>query len=331
LRNAAVVFVAIAFALVASSAAQSQTIWQTVASNPEFSLLGQFLTQANLVSALSNPSAGLTVFAPTNAAFAKLSPQIAAYLANPTHSAQLSAVLLSHVCPFLLSAITCIFIGLTPFRIMVQVVNAVVYSSRLTDGLTVATLSGQWVTFRVRNAGLAGVRVSVNASDVTTADVAASNGVIHIVDRVLLPSQFSLVPPTATIGALASQTPQLSFLFSALRVSGLAPVFLGNGTFTVFAPVDSAFTPEIRKALLSDANLLANVLKYHVLGAVVPSTSLSDGLAAASLQGSPVVASRSSFGGQYYTFINDAQVIIPDIAATNGIIHVVDRVLLPPN
>jgi uncharacterized surface protein with fasciclin (FAS1) repeats len=83
--------------LVATARAGQLTIWQTVAANPDFSLLAKFLTQANLVAALDAPSAGLTVFAPTNEAFSQLNSQITAYLANPAHAAQLSSVLLSHV------------------------------------------------------------------------------------------------------------------------------------------------------------------------------------------------------------------------------------------
>jgi transforming growth factor-beta-induced protein len=209
-------------------------------------------------------------------------------------------------------------------------VQGVVYSSQLKDGLAVNTLSGLGVTFLVRVGGYSGMHISVNASDVTTADISASNGVIHVIDRVILPSRFALVPPTNSIGNLAIQSPNLSYLLSALKTSGLAPTFFQNGTFTVFAPVDSAFTPLIRTAFRLNPALLVQVLKYHVLTAVAPSTSLFDGLQATTLGGDSIRISESAFGDKSFTFVNDAQVILADNTATNGVVHFIDRVLFPP-
>ena len=100
---------------------------------------------------------------------------------------------------------------------------------------------------------------------------------IFTYDHVILPSLFNLVAPTSYIAQLTAKTPQLSFLNAALKTTGLDRVFFQNGTFTVFAPVNAAFTPDVQKILLADKDLLVRVLKYHVVGSVLPSTSIADG------------------------------------------------------
>ena len=119
-------------------------------------------------------------------------------------------------------------------------------------------------------------------------------------------------------------------LEAAVIAADLVGALSGEGPFTVFAPTDSAFAalPEgLLDTLLADpSGDLTNILLYHVLGAAVPSDSLSDGQTAMTLQGSDVTVTIDSSG----VFINDAMVVLTDIMADNGIVHVIDAVLVPP-
>jgi uncharacterized surface protein with fasciclin (FAS1) repeats len=119
-------------------------------------------------------------------------------------------------------------------------------------------------------------------------------------------------------------------LATALTEAGLVETLQGEGPFTVFAPTDEAFAalPEgTLEALLADPEQLTSVLLYHVVAGEVPSTEVVNLDEAETVQGEPV-SIRTDMGSVY---LNDAQVILPDVVASNGIIHVIDSVLLPPS
>lgn len=146
-----------------------------------------------------------------------------------------------------------------------------------------------------------------------------------------LQSTAVLLPPSATdtIVDIAVATPEVfSTLVSLVTEAGLVEALSGEGPFTVFAPTDEAFAAvpqETLDALLADTDLLTSVLLYHVVPGNVLSTDLSDGATAATLEGSEVAVTIDGDG----VFINDALVANADILASNGVIHIIDKVLIP--
>jgi len=204
--------------------------------------------------------------------------------------------------------------------LLYHVLGSVVTSSDLSDGLTATTLQGSTVTIMVTG----GVRI--NDANVIVADVEASNGIVHVIDAVLLPDV-----DLPSIVEIAAADDTFSTLVAAVSAADLVDTLSGEGTFTVFAPTNDAFAdlPDgTLDTLLQPENVqqLTDILLYHVLGSVVTSSDLSDGLTATTLQGSTVTIMVT--GG---VRINDANVIVADVEASNGIVHVIDAVLLPPS
>lgn len=260
------------------------TIVDVAVADGRFTTLAGALMSADLVGALSGEGP-FTVFAPTDAAFAKLPPGTLTSLTP----AQLTTILKYHVLS-----------GRAPS------------SSLMTKPVdTLAELSAF--------VSVEGATVKVNDANVTTADVQASNGVIHVIDTVLLPP--NLVEAAQYAGAFST-------LISAVGTAGLADALTDpNATLTVFAPTDAAFAalPEGTVAGLSMMQL-ADVLKYHVLPTEVLSTQLVAGKVDTLLTGAQLTVSLT--GG---AMVNDAKVVIADVRTTNGVIHAIDKVLLPPN
>ncbi len=141
-------------------------------------------------------------------------------------------------------------------------------------------------------------------------------------------SACATTPPLASIAETAARTPQLSTLSRLIGEAGLTATLQGPGPFTVFAPNDEAFKavpPETLAKLAKDKDLLKSVLTYHVLPGKVTSAELKSG-SAKTVQGASVALSKA---GNFVT-IEDAVVVTADVPATNGVIHIVDRVLIPP-
>ena len=313
---------------IAVAQSEPQDIVAIAAGNPDFSTLVSLVQEAGLVEALQVGSAlgDVTVFAPTNAAFAKVPQEVLdALLAD---KALLTAVLTYHVVP------------------------GKVMSTDLSDGLTATTAQGEDVTFKVADG-----KVAVNDANVVAADIAASNGVIHVIDSVLVPQAVAdalaaqtAATPEATAEVVAAATPEAtaeaapttdivdtavaagSFmkLLAAAEAAGLVDALKGEGPLTVFAPTDEAFAaiPEgTMAALMSDpTGDLKNILLYHVVSGAVLSSDLADGATADTLQGAPVTFKV----GDGKVAVNDANVVTPDIKTSNGVIHVIDKVLMPP-
>lgn len=117
-------------------------------------------------------------------------------------------------------------------------------------------------------------------------------------------------------------------LVAAVQAAGLVETLTGPGPFTVFAPTDDAFAAlpaGTVEGLLADPVALAAILTYHVIAGAVPSSALTEGMTAATVNGAEVTFTLE--GGAK---INGANIVAADIAATNGVIHVIDAVLLPP-
>lgn len=130
---------------------------------------------------------------------------------------------------------------------------------------------------------------------------------------------------------LAASTDALSTLVAAVKAAGLVETLKGNGPFTVFAPTNEAFNalPKGTVATLlkpENKDQLVKILTYHVVPAKVMSTDLKDGQKAGTVQGSNVKVTFSETG----VLINDARVVTADVGAKNGVVHIIDRVILPP-
>jgi transforming growth factor-beta-induced protein len=157
--------------------------------------------------------------------------------------------------------------------------------------------------------------VYVNDAEVTMTDVPASNGVIHVIDRVL-------IPPSGDLVTTAVAADDFTALTGAVTDAGLVET-LSSDTFTVFAPLDAAFDALME---LPTGEALVDVLTYHVIPGAVFSHSLSDGLTVQTVNGASVTFSVSPEGAM----IDDANIVGVDIVTTNGVIHVIDKVIIPP-
>ncbi|MDG2417632.1 MAG: fasciclin domain-containing protein, partial [Saprospiraceae bacterium] len=252
---------------------------------------------ADLAGTLSDLNSNFTVFAPTDDAFAALDPSVLNILTSNADT-KLKNALLYHV------------------------LGAEVMSSDLSDGQTATTLFGQDITVTIdANGG-----VMINNANVIIADIPTFNGVVHVLDAVIL-------PPNATVADVVINSDVHETLEGAVIAADLAGALSDlAGTFTVFAPTDDAFAaldPAVLNILTSNADTkLRRALLYHVLGAEVMSTDLSDGQTATTLFGQDITVTIDANGG---VMINNANVAIADIQTLNGVVHVLDAVILPPN
>ena len=295
---AALAAAAIGASASASTASKSEgdkNIVQTAVAAGQFTTLASLLTKAGLVDTLST-GGPFTVFAPTDAAFAKVPKATLDALAeNP---AQLKSVLLYHVVP------------------------GKVMASDVVKLTSAKTLEGRTVAIKVVDGS-----VYVDKAKVTTPDVTASNGVIHVVDSVLIPKA-APAAPAKNIVQTAVAAGQFKTLASLLTKAGLAATLQGKGPFTVFAPTDAAFAkvPKATLAALGKDNAkLRAVLLYHVVKGKVTAAQAMKLRSAKTLNGKPL-AIRVSAGK---VLVGGATVTRADVMASNGVIHVINKVLIP--
>ena len=251
------------------------------------------LSHAGLVSALQ-ADGPFTVFAPTDDAFAAAGIDLSTFDTDE-ENATLSDILLYHV------------------------VSGAVASSDVTDGMSAEALNGDDLTFTVSDGS-----VMVNDATVTSADVMASNGIIHVIDTVLMPPA-----DLGDIPTVAQGTGIHTSLVAAVVQAELLTTLQGDGPFTVFAPTDDAFAAAgIDLAALDNEEgkaTLTDILLYHVVSGAVPSSAVTDGMSAAAVNGDDL-----SFAVGEGVMVNDANVVLADVPASNGVIHVIDKVLMPP-
>ena len=252
------------------------------------------LAHAGLVETLSGDGP-FTVFAPTDQAFTDAGIDLANFTTDEANQT-LVDILTYHV------------------------ISGDVLSSALTDGMIVETLNGDNVTIGV------GDNVTVNDATVTLADVVSSNGVIHVIDKVLLPPEDG----PGDIPTIASSTGIHNVLVDAIIQAGLLYPLSDEGPYTIFAPTDQAFVDagiDLADYTGEDGiAALGNVLAYHVTMGVVTSGDLSDGQFVTMLNQQQVRVGVTPGG----VIVNDASVTQADIVASNGVIHVIDKVLMPP-
>ncbi len=269
--------------------------------DPQFSILVDAVVAAGLVATLKGPGP-FTVFAPTNAAFVSLLAEL-----NISKD-QLIAdkALLTRVLTY-------------------HVLAANVPAASVPVGKTITTV--ETGVFKIETSG--GLKItdeSNRISNITRTDVAASNGVIHVIDKVLLPSDKDIV-------AMAQSLPDFSILVEAVVAAGLVSTLQGPGPFTVFAPTNDAFASLLdelgvsKDDLFADTALLTKVLTYHVVADRVLKAEVPIGVPITSVQG-------ETFSIDASLMITDqrsrmAGIIATDVFASNGVIHAIDKVILP--
>jgi len=286
------------------SASALPNIVQLAQSVPELSTLVTAVSAGGLVSTLEG-AGPFTVFAPTNDAFNRLPAGVLANLLKPQNKAQLVDILTYHV------------------------VAGNVQSGNLTNGELVPTVEGKSVSVNIETVGGVYLNVGTQSAHVIQANVEASNGVVHLIDAVLLPPS----PASSdNIVQLAQSVSDLSTLVTAVVDAGLAATLSGPGPFTVLAPTNEAFgklNPEFLANLLKPANkdLLVAVLTYHVISGDVYSYQINDGADVPSLD----KGHNLHFGVQYGQIFIDghARVLAANIGASNGVVHLIDNVLIP--
>ena len=269
-------------------------IVDTAVAAGSFKTLAAALEAADLVTALKGKGP-FTVFAPTDEAFAKLPKDTVQTLLKPENKKKLADILTYHVVS-----------GKVPASKVVKVTGA-------------KTLNGQQVDVAVKKDV-----VSVDGAKVVTTDIECSNGIIHVIDAVILPA-------SETIPVVATKAGSFKTLVAAVKAAGLAEALSGKGPFTVFAPTDDAFAklPEgTVETLLKPENKdkLASILKYHVVSGRVYSGEAIKAGEAKTLEGNSVKISAKDDVAK----VNDAKIVATDLDASNGVIHVIDSVILPP-
>ncbi len=273
--------------------ANGKNIVDTAVAAVSFKTLAAALDAAGLVETLKGKGP-FTVFAPTDAAFAALPEGTLKSLLEPKNKGTLQSILTYHVVP-----------GSVASGDVVKLRDAV-------------TLNGQRVDIRVSDDG-----VEIDAAKVTQVDIRCSNGIIHVLDAVILPSTNDIVVTAVKAGKFKT-------LATALEAAGLVEALKGKGPFTVFAPTDEAFARlpagTLESLLLPKGKeQLAAILKYHVVSGRVFSDAAAKGATVATLQGGSL-RTRSENG---QVFVNEARVVGADIDTANGVVHVIDSVLLP--
>jgi transforming growth factor-beta-induced protein len=277
----------------AKSAKTQHDIVDTAVKAGQFDTLVAAVKAAGLVDVLKSDGP-FTVFAPTDEAFAKLPKGTLESLLKPENKDKLAAILTYHVAPGKLTA------------------------SDVTRATGAISANGQWLGFKSSNG-----KVMVDEATVVTADIKCANGVIHVIDQVVLPEQQNIVQVAA--GAKTFNT-----LLTAATKAGLAEALQSDGPFTVFAPTDEAFAKlpaGTLENLLKPENKeqLAKIVKYHVLSGRVYSPAAMKANDAGTLAGQDVRFSRKNDA----LYIDNARILATDIDAANGVIHVIDAVILP--
>ncbi len=329
-RISYLLMVVVAIFLVAFVSAQDEeptiaeiVVASTEAEEPEFTTLLAAIGLADelVLEALSDPEAEFTVFAPTDAAFAALAEALGeeAFAAILDDSDALTDILLYHV------------------------LEGAYYSEDVVDLLEeldgeveAETLNGQYLYIE----GDVEEGIYVDDAQIVIVDIEASNGVIHVIDAVLVPELRTIAE--IVVDSTEAEEPEFTTLLGAIGLADEAVLEALNDAdaeLTVFAPTDAAFAAlaealgeEAFAAVLEDTELLTNILLYHVVPDIIYSDDVVELLEASDnefegemLNGSFVTVTSDEDG----IYINDAQIIVVDIVANNGVIHVIDAVLVP--
>jgi len=282
---------------------QSKTIVETAQADARFSILVEAVVAADLATTLSAPGP-FTVFAPTNDAFAALLTELgvtkAELLANKP---LLTQVLTYHVLP------------------------SKVLQADVPAGRAITTVEGSIFKIDAIGSDLVITDGRNRTAKITATNLETSNGVIHVIDKVILPADKNIVET-----AIAAD-PEFSILVEAVVAANLQGTLSGTGPFTVFAPTNAAFADLLaelgvtKDELLADVPLLTQVLTYHVVSGRVLKADVPVGSAIGTVQG-------GTFTVDAGLAITDqrgrkAGIVATDVLTSNGVIHVIDKVILP--
>ena len=270
----------------------------TLVGDDRFDTLVAAVQAADLVGALSG-SDPLTVLAPTDEAFGMLPDGELDRLLLPENKQELTDILLYHV------------------------IEGAVPAAVVTTLDTADTLLGKPVAIEADETG-----VRINDANVEETDLAAANGIVHVIDAVLLPPADE---PLDLVSTLVGDD-RFDTLVAAVQAADLVGALSGSDPLTVLAPTDEAFgmlpDGELDRLLLPENKQeLTDILLYHVIEGAVPAAVVTTLDTADTLLGKPVAIEADETGVR----INDANVVETDLAAANGLVHVIDAVLLPPN
>ncbi len=259
-----------------------------------FKTLVAAVKAAGLVDTLKGPGP-FTVFAPTDEAFAKLPAEELRRLLKPENQKELQAILTYHV---------------VPGKVMAKDVLRMKSEK---------TVNGASFAIHVR-----GDKVYVDNAQVVKTDIEAGNGIIHVIDSVLIPDMRKDIVDTAIDNG------SFKTLVAALQEAGLVETLRGEGPFTVFAPTDAAFAKlpqDVLKDLLKEENKgkLQKILTYHVLAGEMNDRQVMAAGSAKTVNGKTLGFAMRD-GNAY---IGDAKLVKADIFTRNGVIHVIDTVLIP--
>lgn len=267
------------------------TVVDAAAKRYFFSTLVQAVTDAGLADALSASDATLTVFAPTDEAFSNLPDGLLASLTTE----QLTRILQYHV------------------------LGSEVFAGDLQAEQSAESLLGEdlYITTGEEGAFING------SSEIITTDVDVNNGVIHAINEVLLPNEF------LNIVQIAQKDYNLTSLVTALSDAGLVSTLEGDGPFTVFAPTNAAFEAASNLIGSLSASEVSEVLQYHAAAQELLSGDLSDGQTITTVQGEDITVNIDGEGN--VTLNGSVNVIGVDRQGTNGVVHIIDGVLVPPS
>ncbi|QFU06243.1 Immunogenic protein MPT70 precursor [Pseudoalteromonas sp. THAF3] len=287
----------------------TMNIIETAVASDDFTTLAAALEATNLVATLSDESQEFTVFAPTDAAFAALGQAtIDTLLANPE---VLKEILLQHVVSGSVDSITAFSL----------------------NGQQAQTVSGNQIDITID-----GENDTLKFGDATVimTDIQTTNGIIHVLDTVVV-GEVQVPAPAQSVVDVAVGNGNFSTLVAALQTTGLDTTLADlEREFTVFAPTDAAFEQLDQAtvdALFADAEALSDLLLYHVLP---DATVQSDAAIAVANSEQPMITMANGDTATLslqndMLYIGNAQVTTANVAADNGVIHVIDSVLMPPN
>jgi transforming growth factor-beta-induced protein len=284
----------------------ARNIVEIAAEDGRFTTLVAAVQAAGLAETLSGEGP-FTVFAPTDDAFAALPEGTLDSLLLPENKQQLTDILLYHV---------------VPGKVMAE--DAIALDGQMAD----TALEGKQIAIKE---DMGSVYLNENARVIIT-DIEASNGVIHVIDSVILPPSEDTALETSDIVDTAINDGRFNTLVAAVQAADLVDTLKGEGPFTVFAPTDNAFAalPEgTLDTLLMPENKqqLTDILLYHVVPGKVMAADVVDLTSAPTVLGKDAAVKVED--GR--VFLNDnVEIIITDIETSNGVIHVIDSVLLPP-
>jgi uncharacterized surface protein with fasciclin (FAS1) repeats len=269
-------------------------IIDTAAKADSFKTLAAAIKAAGLVDTLKGKGP-FTVFAPTDEAFAKLPAGTVESLLKPENKDKLVAILTYHV------------------------VTGNVKAADVVKLRSAKTVQGSDAMITVADG-----KVMVNDANVVKTDIVCGNGVIHVIDTVLLPKEGPMDIVDTAVAAGSFKT-----LAAAIKAAGLVETLKGKGPFTVFAPTDEAFAKlpaGTVESLLKPENKdkLVAILTYHVVAGNVKAADVMKLKSAETVLGQSVAIDATDG-----VKINNANVVEADIDCGNGVIHVIDTVLLP--